>query len=285
MLVFTKENPFFCRKYKEALYEGAKTMTSLSNTLELKKARIPFHYYGKIDRERIPIIFIHGAGGNGTLWTQQMEGLSNRYALLAVDLPGHGKSGGKAANLVSSYRDYLNDFLESAGVSKAVLCGHSMGGAIGLDFVLTYPESVEALILVSSGGRLRVAPKILETYRQGHTNPSLVRHLYGPDAPEDLVREGEAMLEKVPPETSYADFSACDRFNVMDRLHEIDRPVLIICGEHDGMTPPKYSRFLCEAINGARLELLPTGGHMIMQEKGDDVNSAIDRFLKDQQIT
>ena len=259
-------------------------MNTVSQTLELKKARIPFHYYGKAERHRVPIVFIHGAGGNGTLWDNQLLGLSSRYAALAVDLPGHGKSGGNAANRISTYRDYVKDFFDSAGFSKAVLCGHSMGGAISLDYALQHPKDVEALILVSTGSRLRVAPKILETYREGKTNPSLVRHLYGPDAPEELVREGETMLENVPPETSYADFTACDQFNAMERLHEIDRPVLILCGEQDVMTPPKYSRFLCEAINGARLELLPTGGHMLMQEKGDEVNRAIDRFLQNNQI-
>ncbi len=259
-------------------------MPTVSTTTELKKARIPLHYYGQLQERRPPLIFVHGAGRNGAQWKSQLLGITSACAPLAIDLPGHGRSGGEAQNRVSAYREYLKDFLESSGISSAILCGHSMGGAIVLDYALRYPEDTRALILVSTGSRLRVAPHILESFRAGKNVPNLSRHLYGPDAPEELIQEGEAQLAQVPAAVSYADYSACDAFDVTECLPEIKLPVLVLCGEQDAMTPPKYSRFLAEKIPGARLELLPTGGHMLMQEKGDQVNRAIERFLQEKGI-
>lgn len=256
-----------------------------SHTLELKKFRLTLHYYGLAEEKKTPVIFIHGAGGNGTLWHNQLLGLARVCTPLAVDLPGHGSSEGEAADRISTYREQIKDFIESAGLSKAVLCGHSMGGAIAMDCALNYPENLAGLILVSTGARLKVAPKILETYREGKQNLSLAKHLYGPDAREELVREGEKMLAETPPEVSYSDFTACDQFDAMEEISNIDLPTLVLCGEQDAMTPPKYSRSLAEKIPGARLELFPTGGHMLMQEQADQVNKAISRFLQDKNLS
>ncbi len=259
-------------------------MSTNLNTIKLKKKGILLHYYGQIQADRLHILFVHGASGNGTLWQHQLQGLSADYAPLAVDLPGHGHSGGKAQNRIPAYRKDLKDFKDSAGIPKFVLCGHSMGGAVALDYALNHPEDLKALILISTGGKLRVAPQLLETYRSGQKNPSLVKHLYGPQAPEELVRAGAALLEQVPAEVSYADFLACDHFDVQDRLNVIDLPVLILCGEQDVMTPPKYSRFLAETIPGGRLEVFPESGHMLMQEQGDRVNQSLKKFLQEIQF-
>ncbi len=256
-------------------------MFASSNTMKLKRKGILLHYYGQIQAGRLHILFVHGASGNGTLWHHQLQGLFADYAPLAVDLPGHGRSEGEAQNRIPAYRDDLKDFKDSAGLPKVVLCGHSMGGAVVLDYALNHPEDIEALVLISSGGKLRVAPQLLETYRSGQKSPSLVQHLYGSQASEELVRAGADLLEEVPTEVSYADFSACDAFNVKDRLYTIDLPVLILCGEQDVMTPPKYSRFLAENIPGARLELFPESGHMLMQEQGDLVNQSLKKFLQE----
>ncbi len=259
-------------------------MSANSNTTKLKKKGILLNYYGQIQVDRLHILFVHGASRNGMLWQHQLQGLSEDYAPLAVDLPGHGRSEGKAQHRISAYREDLKDFKDSAGIPKFVLCGHSMGGAVVLDYALNHPEDLEALILMSTGGKLRVAPQLLETYRSGQKNPSLVQHLYGPQAPEELVRAGADLLKQVPAEVSYADFLACDTFDVKDRLYAIDLPVLIMCGEQDVMTPPKYSRFLAENIPGARLELFPESGHMLMQEKGEPVNQSLKKFLQEIQF-
>lgn len=258
-------------------------MFASSNTLKLRQKGILLHYYGQIQAGRLHILFVHGAAGNGTLWHQQLQGLSGEYAPLAVDLPGHGRSEGTARHCISDYRDDLKDFLDSAGITRVVLCGHSMGGAVVLDYALNHPEGVAALILISTGAKLRVAPHLLETYRSGRKIPSLVEHLYGPQASEELVRAGADLLEEVPAEVSFADFSACDAFDVKDRLFTMDLPVLVMCGEQDVMTPPKYSRLLADHIPGARLQLFPESGHMLMQEQAERVNQGLKKFLQEVQ--
>lgn len=255
-------------------------LTGQARWVNLKKNGFKLNYFGKIEKGKLPLVFLHGAGGNGSLWQEQLKGLAEEFSPLAVDLPGHGASEGQAANRISIYRQCIKDFKDTLELPPYVLGGHSMGGAITIDYALNHPEDLRAIILVATGGKLRVLPQILEKYRQGIQQPELVRHLYGPDAPEELIKEGKEMLMSVPPAVSYADFTACDNFNVLNELERIKIPTLVLCGDQDVMTPPKYSQFLAEKMPGAALKIIPGGGHMLMLEKPRDVNKAIIEFLK-----
>lgn len=236
-------------------------------------------YYRGGENNQVPLLFVHGAGGHGLFWEEQLEGLAERFFCLALDLPGHGHSEGRPADEIEVYRNYIREFKEALDLPPVALAGHSMGGAIAISFALSYPEQLKALILVSTGGKLRVASQLLETYRQGKKAPELVKHLYGKGASQELIEKGKEELLKVPPEVHYADFTACDNFNALEQLAQIEVPALVLCGEEDVMTPPKFSSRLAEVIPYARLEIFPGSGHMLMQEKPARVNKAIADFL------
>jgi pimeloyl-ACP methyl ester carboxylesterase len=87
--------------------------------------------------------------------------------------------------------------------------------------------------------------------------------------------------EENGPEVRLKDLLACDRFDIMDRLGEIDIPTLVICGTEDIMTPPKYSHFLADNMPKARAIIIPGGSHMVYVEKPEEVNRAIDEFLNE----
>jgi len=126
-----------------------------------------YYYAGDLNREGLPLIFCHGSGGRHHHWLYQLKFLKDEANPIAVDLPGHGRSGGTPANTVTSYREWLYRFYKAAGVGPLVLAGHSMGGAVALDFALNYPADVLGLILVGSGGRLRVLPAFLDELAKG----------------------------------------------------------------------------------------------------------------------
>ncbi|MFN2184368.1 MAG: alpha/beta fold hydrolase, partial [Anaerolineae bacterium] len=213
-------------------------------------ARTNYVYRRPVPTAGPPVVFVHGAGGTHQHWLYQVRDLSHS-ATYAVDLPGHGRSEGVGRDSITAYGDWLVAFLDAVGEDQAVLVGHSMGGAIVLDVSLRHAARVAGLGLVATGARLRVAPAILDGIHQDYE--AAVRLIcdfaFGPEAPPDMVRLGRRQMGAIPPEVMHGDFSACDAFNVMDRLGEIVAPALVICGTQDHLTPSKYSVYLRDHLS------------------------------------
>lgn len=226
------------------------------------------------------LLFVHGAGGTHKHWGYQLQALEqvNRYA---VDLPGHGRSGGSGQTSIRGYAESLLQFMDTLAVDQATMVGHSMGGAIAQYLALEHPARVAGLVLVGSGARLRVLPSLLD--RMLVDFPASVDDLlgwaFGPHADPELVRLGHEEWMNNDPAVVHGDFSACDVFDVMGRLGEIRCPTLVVCGEEDSLTPPKYARYLRDSIPGAVLVLIPGAGHMVMLEQPESVTRAITEFL------
>jgi pimeloyl-ACP methyl ester carboxylesterase len=243
-------------------------------------------YYAK--NENAPgenIVFVHGAGENHRIWAKQLVDVprktSRPVSAYAFDLPSHDRSEGSGRTSIAAYRDFVAAFTKALGLELFILVGHSMGGAIALDFALTYPGRLRGLVLIGTGARLRVAPIILEQVETSFEGlVSLMSEwAYSPSASRELVRRGEEELRLTPPTVTHGDFAACDAFDVMPRLGEIRTPILVIVGSDDKMTPPKYSMYLRDHIAGAQFILVEGAGHMVMLEQPDVVTAAIARFI------
>jgi pimeloyl-ACP methyl ester carboxylesterase len=217
---------------------------------------------------RPPVVFVHGAGGSHQHWLYQVRDLPESLTC-ALDLPGHGRSEGPGRDRIPGYGDWLVAFLDAARLDQVVLVGHSMGGAICLDVALRFPSRVAGLGLVASGARLRVAPAILTgVLEDSEAAVRLIcRLIFGPEAPREMVRLSRRQMSETPAEVLYGDFSACDTFDVMARLGEIQVPALVLCGTQDRITPAKYSTYLRDNIAGATLHLVEGAGHMVMVEQ------------------
>jgi pimeloyl-ACP methyl ester carboxylesterase len=210
------------------------------------------------------------------VWLHQVRGLLGATSY-ALDLPGHGRSTGSGRDSIAAYADWLIDFIDAARLERAVLVGHSMGGAIALDAALRFPARVAGLGLVATGARLRVAPAVLDGLRADC--PATVRSIcdwcYSPQAPSEMIRLGEQQMAETSPEILYGDFAACNAFDVLGRLGEIAAPTAVVCGAEDRMTPPKYAAALRDQIPGAALHLVEGAGHMVMLERPDDTTRAL----------
>ncbi len=240
-----------------------------------------YYYAGNIDQKGMPVIFCHGSGGGHHHWLYQFKNLPHTINTFAVDLPGHGRSQGKPEDAVGSYRDWLQRFINVLGIGPFILAGHSLGGAIALAYALKYPDQLKGLILIGTGARLRVLPSFLEELNKGNTPKELINYVYTPDTPEDLVKRARREIEDTDPSVYLADFEACDKFDIIEHLHHINKPTLIICGSEDSLTPVKYSRFLKENLPQSKLEVIQGAGHMVMLEKPEAVNRAISRFIEE----
>jgi len=226
------------------------------------------------------LVLIHGAGGSHLHWPAELRRLPGA-TVSALDLPGHGRSDGPGCDSVAAYVAVLIGFLDATGTERAVLVGHSMGGAISQMTALTHPGRVAGLVLVGTGARLRVAPAILDGILDDFDAAIdlVTRFAWAKDAPQELTRRGRQMMAQTPPEVIHGDFTACDAFDVLQRLGEIDAPTLVVTGTADLLTPHKYGAFLAEHIPNARLVTVEAGGHMMALEQPVPVARAVAEFI------
>jgi pimeloyl-ACP methyl ester carboxylesterase len=245
-------------------------------------ARLYYFASGAENFARPPVILIHGAGGHHLYWPPQIRRLQEQR-IFAPDLPGHGKSGGLGCHTVDDYTDALLEFIKALQLNTVVLVGHSMGSAIALLTAIRISKRVLGLGLLGSGARLRVAPALLQSTAQPSTFPaavSLINELSFARHTSPRLKELAAQrMAEMRLSVLHGDFLACNGFDVTAELTMISMPTLIMCGEADKMTPPKNSEFLQEHIAGARLEIVPNAGHMLMLEQPDQVADILTEFI------
>jgi pimeloyl-ACP methyl ester carboxylesterase len=227
------------------------------------------------------VCLVHGTGGSGQVWAEQLKGLADCGRIIAVDLPGHGGSSGSIPKRIEDAAVVVAGFLDALGVARVVIGGHSMGGAIAQQFALSYPERVEGVILVGTGARLRVLPRLLALLETNNREgvDLLMSLAVGAKAPAALKAALHRSTAENPPGVVLGDLQACDGFDVMSRVSTIDAPTLVICGDEDRLTPPKYARFLGERISGAGVVVVPGAGHYVQVEKPRETTAAIRDFL------
>ena len=242
------------------------------------------HYRIQGDRARTggpALVLIHGAGGNLMHWPAALRRAPGQL-VCALDLPGHGRSGGRGRTAIAAYAEVVREFGRALGLTPYVFCGHSMGGAIGLELALRYPAELAGLVLVSSGARLRVAPQLLQGILTDFdaTVELLAAWAHGEHVNANTLQVYRRRLREVDPLIAHGDFLACDAFDRRADLAGLALPTLVICGEADQMTPVKYSRYLAEHIRGAELVIVPGGGHMVMVEQSAVVTAAVEQLLR-----
>ena len=228
------------------------------------------------------LCLVHGAGGNAQVWMRQLEGLAATARVIALDLPGHGESKGDGRRRIEDYARVVRGFIRAAGLGPVVLGGHSMGGAVAQTVALEHPELLAGLLLVGTGARLRVLPRIFELLASDYAGGcAFVNALGFSRAASQALKDGaRAAMLGTRPDVTIGDFMACDAFDVMDRVGAIRLPALAICGEDDQLTPPKYAEFLATKIPGARLLLVEKAGHFVQLEQPEIVNAGIREFLR-----
>jgi pimeloyl-ACP methyl ester carboxylesterase len=223
------------------------------------------------------LVFLHGAGCSSLSFYYQLRHFRNSKA---IDLPGHPD--GTACPDIDSYLEWTRGFITARRYKDVVLCGHSMGGAIALQYALNYPDELKGIILLGTGARLRVHPQYLERAREpGENNASwLAGHLkYYKKVQPDIYQVVEQRAGQIGPSVELNDLLACDQFDVMDQVHDIKLPAQVICGSEDAMTPVKYANYLAKKIKGSRKSIIPNGTHFVQMEKYQQVNEAIEGFL------
>lgn len=249
--------------------------------------------------DRLTVLFIHGFPFNSSMWSPQVEDLSNFARIIAPDLRGHGASDAvPGPYTIGQLADDCADLLGHLAVATPfVVCGLSMGGYIALEFCRRYPEHVAGLILAatragadSAEGKANRDKTIADVDAGGMSVlvDGMLPKLLSPETavsdPDlaDFVRE--MMLDTSVAGAKGALAAMRDRADSTDLLGEIDVPVLIIHGEDDQIIPIAEAEAMHKAIPGSQLVRVPDAGHLPNLEQADVFNDAVIDFLEELDI-
>ena len=242
-------------------------------------------------------IFIHGAQNDHSVW-----GLQTRYFahhglnVLAVDLPGHGRSAGPALDSIEAISAWLLALLDAAGIDKAMLIGHSMGSLAALETAGSAPGRVSKLALVGTAYPMKVSDALLSAAREeeqraidmvniwSHSTMSAKPSSPGPgfSVMEGSRRLMQRIAQRGPDLLFHTDFSVCNDYAHGEAAAaKVSCPTLLLLGQRDMMTPSKATSMLKQAIAHARTVIVPAAGHSLMAEQPDAVLDALYGFASE----
>jgi pimeloyl-ACP methyl ester carboxylesterase len=233
-------------------------------------------------QKKYPLLLLHGACCNSLLWKYQVQSLNaDGINTVALDLPGHGDSGGSSSGFIESYAHAIASLADHMQWKMIFLAGHSMGGAVAMTFARLYPERVAGLGLLCTGARLRVAPIIFQLLEE--SKEKAIDFTIESLASDKMSEKGKDLLKQVMSSVSSKaaldDFTACENFNIMSNLQELDFPTRAMVGENDFATPPKYSHYLADNLPECELEIIDGAGHMLMIEQPDMVSEWLKKVV------
>ncbi|MDQ5987275.1 MAG: hypothetical protein CSYNP_03012 [Syntrophus sp. SKADARSKE-3] len=225
------------------------------------------------------LVFVHGSGGDHTVWGYQYGRMKGDFNIAALELPGHGGSDGPGEQDVAKYVEWVRAALPVFGIEKPVLIGHSLGAAISLTFAVQHGELLSGVVPCGGGLKMPVNPAILEGVRK---DPAAILVMTAKIGVAKKHRERLSPLlmeQKSDPEVIYGDFLACDGLDLTEAAKRIRIPALVICGAEDKMMPLPYSEALRDAIPGAQMAVIAEAGHMVMMEEPEAFNEPLKQFV------
>jgi pimeloyl-ACP methyl ester carboxylesterase len=255
----------------------------------------------EIQGEGHPLVLITGVGYCSWFWQKIIPGLAVHYQVITFDNRGAGDSDKpEGPYTVSLMAADTAGLLDALGVSDAFVMGHSLGGYIAQELVVTRPDLVNKLILASTNhGGVNVIPISEEamdvlTNREGDPIELVTRGIGIACAPGFMEQQPELTQELInyrftnpvpPPQyqaqvAAGAGMSSLTDEQVNERLKAVKVPALIVFGEFDMVVPPGNAKLMAEKIADANIEIIPGAGHIFPIEAPDATVTAMVNYLK-----
>jgi len=241
------------------------------------------------------VVFIHGAQNDHSVWILQTRYFAyHGYSVLAVDLPGHGRSQGPALKSVEAMASWLLRVLDAAGAQTASLIGHSMGSLIALETHAQAPARVAKLAMIGTAYPMKVSDTLLNAALNdeqsaidmvniwSHSSIAQKPSFPGPGfyVPGGAQRLMQHISRRSDEKLFHIDFSACNTYaNGEAAAQKVTCPTLFLLGKRDMMTPPKATATLTKAIPTAKVVQLENCGHDLMGEQPDAVLDNLFGFI------
>ena len=233
------------------------------------------------------LVFVHGAGLDHSLF-----GLQSRYFayhgrnVLALDLPGHGRSEGPPLPTIGAMADWVFSVLDAQNIAAASIVGHSMGALVALEAANRGSERVERIACIGIAYPMRVSEAFLEAARKNEQTAFDMETIWGhaPQVPfggnpnPGMWMYGDALarLSRLASGVLYNDLKACNDYSA--DFANVKCPVLLILGKRDVMTPPRAAAFL-QKLPNAKTQLVELSGHSLMAEAPDPTLDALVGFF------
>jgi len=239
----------------------------------------------------LPLVFINSLGSDLRIWDGVVPHLVDHAGLIRYDKRGHGLSDCPPAPY--SIRDHTEDLhglLELIGITEAVLIGISVGGMIALDFAITYPEQVKALILCDTAAKIGTSEMwneridTLRAHGMAHLGDAILTRWFTPSFLENqpaAARGYYNMLTRMPVTGYTGTCEALRDADLREAVATIQAKALVLCGAEDASTPPDLVRGLAESLPDARFALLEGAGHLPCIEQPAKMATIIREFLEE----
>jgi pimeloyl-ACP methyl ester carboxylesterase len=244
-----------------------------------------------LDPGKKTVLFVHGAGQDHSIWVLPIRYFARHDRnVIAVDLPGHGRSGGGPLETIEAIADWLVEVLDAAGLKQAAIVGHSLGSLAAIAAAARYPDRVRAIALVGSTLPMPVSEVLLEAAKNNRHEAIDMLTIWGysksaqlggsPTPGHWMLGSGLRLMERAGPGVIYADLKACNDYaDGSAQATEVRCPALLILGERDMMTPARNAGRLAEALADAETVILEGCGHAMLAERPDPVLDQLIRVV------
>lgn len=238
------------------------------------------------------VVFCHGAQHDHSVWILQSRYLAHHgYGVLALDLPGHGRSAGPALAGIGELAEWVAAVQDAAGVKQAAIVGHSMGSLIALECAARHPNRITKIALLAIAYPMKVSAELLDATKnneplaQDMVNVwSHAAYAHYPNNPGPgfwILGENLRLMQRQKPGVMQVDFAACNTYaGGAQAAAGVRCPALLLLARRDLMTPLRGARDIAKSINGAQVVVIDGSGHNMMAERPDEVLDTLVEFLK-----
>ena len=242
------------------------------------------------------VVFIHGAQSDHSVWALQSRYFAHHgFSVLAVDLPGHGRSKGAALKTVAEMAEWIIAVFDAVGAQSAMLFGHSMGSLIALEVCSTASSRVSKLAMIGTAYPMKVSDTLLNAARDEEQSAIDMVNIWQhssiaqkPSCPGPgfyVMGASQRLMQRIskinPDKVFFTDFTACNSYsNGEQAAAKVQCPTLFVLAKNDMMTPPKASATISNAIANSKVKIIENCGHSIMSEQPDALLSELFSFAK-----
>ncbi|MEP0941999.1 MAG: alpha/beta hydrolase [Rhizobiaceae bacterium] len=251
--------------------------------------------------ERPTLVLVHGAGGSKLDWPQSWRSVAEATApssstavlpgqggqavhahpVIAVDLPGHGGSGGQSLPDITGYSRAVTGFLQALNLENVCLVGHSMGVGVVLSAALQSRARISSLCLIAGAARMPVTLDLLEGLQNQTemTVAAIARACWHKSTPENFVKATRQRMISAGGNVLLNDFIACSKLDLRATLPALQVPTLILAAQKDRMVKVAEIESMAQAIPTAQFQIFHECGHFLHVERSSEVAAALAGFL------